>query len=208
MYWSAFLTGLNEKTQTTGKHYFFKILSNYHKLEQSLRYPRSCTVITRSIDVALVNWKLKRCIFTIFQKLLGISPNWFRRWNHIWAFITVLQWQLTQAIFSSFAASQVWNFNYLDSAYCNVESVLVRISMFQEHPSWRNSRSKCHSIPVNLTQPTAKPSMSILPTHSTAVGTFTIWLMLLGTSHQHFKDLMGVVLSQKCVQKDYTKKRE
>ena len=46
--------------------------------------------------------------------------------------------------------------------------------------------------------------MSILPTHSTAVGTFTIWLMLFGTSHQHFKDLMGVVLSKKCVQKGYS----
>ena len=134
---------------------FFKILSNYHKLEQSLRYPRSCTVITRCIDVALVNWKLKRCIFTIFQKLLGILSNWFRRFNHIWAFITVLQWQLTQAIFSSFAVGQVW-----DSAYCNVESVLVKISMFQGQSLMKKFKVKM-SLHTSQLNPTNSKTINV-----------------------------------------------
>ena len=130
---------------------FFKILSNYHKLEQSLRYPRSCTVITRCIDVPLVNWKLKRCIFTIFQNLLGILPNWF---------MTVLQWQLTQAIFSSFAAGQVWNFIYLDSAYCSVGSVLVRMSIFQRQSLMKKFKVKM-SLRTSQLSPTNSKTINV-----------------------------------------------
>lgn len=142
------------------RNIFFKILSNYHKLEQSLRYPRSCTVITRCIDVALVNWKLKRCIFTIFQNLLGILPNWFGRFHHIWAFMTVLQWQLTQAIFSSFAAGQVWNFIYLDSAYCNGGSVLVRMSIFQRQSLMKKFKVKM-SLRTSQLSPTNSKTINV-----------------------------------------------